>query len=302
MDRRQQMSENPEPRDDQLFTPGHTMCPGCGVAISVKHIMEILGEETVALFTPGCLSAASSIEDNFRMRVPAAHMALTHAGSFSAGVSAGLQRQDLGDVTVAPLAGDGASGDIGLQALSAAAERNDDVLYFCLDNEAYANTGMQGSATTPKGASTETTPSGVNAPYGKSQEKKDLFKIITDHKVPYAATATPGYLGDLKDKVKKAKEMDGFRFIQVFDPCTEGWKYPAEKTVEISKLAVDTGMFPLVESEHGDIRMTKPIANREPFEEYLELQNRFEHLSDDEIDQLQASVDDVWNDYQEVSQ
>lgn len=296
------MTENPEPRDDQLFQPGHTMCPGCGVAMAVRHVMDILGKDTVVLFTPGCLSAASSIEDNYRMGVPAAHMALTHAGSFSAGVSAGLKRQGLDDVTVAPLAGDGASADIGLQALSAAAERNDDMLYFCMDNEAYANTGMQGSATTPKGAQTETTPSGVNAPYGKSSQKKDLFKIVTDHKVPYAATVTPAYLGDFKEKIKKATEMDGFRFIQAFDPCTEGWKYPSDKTVEISKLAVDTGMFPLVESEYGDIRLTKEIANRDPFEEYLKLQNRFEHLSEEEIAELQASVDAIWDEYQEVSE
>lgn len=300
MDRRPEVTD-PEPRDDQLFMPGHTMCPGCGVAIAVKHVMDILGEDTVALFTPGCLSAASSIEDNFRFGVPAAHMALTHAGAFSAGVSAGLAQQGHADTIVAPLAGDGASGDIGLQALSAAAERNDDVLYFCMDNEAYANTGMQGSATTPKGASTETTPSGVNAPYGKTSQKKDLFKIISDHKVPYAATVTPGYLKDFREKVEKAKEMDGFRFIQAFDPCTEGWKYPAEKTVEISKLAVDTGMFPLAESEHGDITLTKQVANREPFEEYLKLQDRFEHLSEEAIAELQASVDEIWEEYQEVS-
>lgn len=298
MDRSQEVSE-PEPRDDQLFMPGHTMCPGCGVALAVKHVMDILGKDSVVLFSPGCLSAASTIEDNYRFRVPSAHMGLVHSGAFAAGVSAGLQQLGQGDAVVAPLAGDGATGDIGLQAVSAAAERNDDVLYFCMDNEAYANTGMQGSATTPAGASTQTTPHGANSPLGKSTQKKDLFKIISDHKVPYAATVTPGYLKDFREKVKKAKEMDGFRFIQAFDPCPEGWKFPAEKTIEISKMAVDTGMFPLAESEHGDIQLTKKVHDREPFAEYLKLQNRFSHLDDENVEELQQAVDDHWNEYVE---
>lgn len=292
------MSNSYKP-DTQLFQPGHTMCPGCGVALAVKHVMDILGDNTVVLFSPGCLSAASTIEDNYRFDVPSSHMGLVHSGSFAAGVSAGLKELGHGDATVAPLAGDGATGDIGLQAVSAAAERNDDILYFCHDNEAYANTGMQGSATTPKGASTQTTPAGSAAPLGKASQKKDLFKIITDHKVPYAATVTPGYLKDFREKVQKAKEMDGFRFIQAFDPCTEGWKYPAEKTVEISKKAVDTGMFVLAESEYGEINVTKKVPDREPFEEYLQYQKRFAHLDQAEIDRLQASVDQHYHDYVE---
>ncbi|MFB6352728.1 MAG: thiamine pyrophosphate-dependent enzyme [Halobacteriales archaeon] len=287
----------PEPRDDKLFVQGHTMCPGCGVAIAVNHVMDVLGEETVVLFSPGCLSAASTIEDNYRFRVPSSHMGLVHSASFAAGVSAGLEQLGVEDATVAPLAGDGATGDIGLQALSAAAERNDDVLYVCHDNEAYANTGVQGSATTPQGASTSTTPSGIAAPYGKAERKKDLFKIVTDHDVPYAATATPGYLGDMKEKLRRAKETDGFRFVQLFDPCPEGWKFDASKTVEVSKLAVQTGMWVLAESEYGEIEVTRKPAEREPVEAYLELQDRFKHLDDEEVAAIQAAVDDYWDDY-----
>lgn len=291
----------PEPRDDKLFVQGHTMCPGCGVAMSVNHVMDVLGEDTVVLFSPGCLSAASTIEDNYRFRVPSSHMGLVHSAAFAAGVSAGLEQLGLEDTTVAPLAGDGATADIGLQALSAAAERNDDVLYICQDNEAYANTGVQGSATTPQGASTSTTPAGISAPFGKAERKKDLFKLITDHDVPYAATATPGYLGDMKEKLERAKATDGFRFIQIFDPCPEGWKFDASKTVEVSKLAVQTGMWVLAESEYGEVEVTRKPADREPVDEYLALQGRFGHLGDEEVEAIQAAVDDYWDGYVEVA-
>lgn len=299
MDRSEQVSQ-PEPNEDDLFMSGHTMCAGCGVAMAVNHVMDILGDETVVLFTPGCLSAASTIEDNYRFQVPSAHMGLVHAGAFSAGVSAGLKEQGLDDVTVAPLAGDGATGDIGLQAVSAAAERNDDVLYFTMDNEAYANTGIQGSATTPEGAATTTTPAGTEAPYGKNTGKKDLFRIITEHKVPYAATATPGYLRDFRRKVKKAKEKDGFRFLHLFDPCPEGWRHGADKTVEISQLVVDTGMWVLAESEYGEIEINRRVPNREPVEKYLKLQGRFEHLDDEQIAAIQQQVDEFWEHYAEA--
>lgn len=296
MDRSEQVNQ-PEPREDKLFMQGHTMCAGCGVAMAVNHVMDILGEDTVVLFTPGCLSAASTIEDNYRFKVPSAHMGLVHAGAFSAGVSAGLAQQGMDDITVAPLAGDGATGDIGLQAVSAAAERNDDVLYFAMDNEAYANTGVQGSATTPQGARTTTTPAGTEAPYGKNTGKKDLFRIITEHNVPYAATATPGYLRDFREKVKKAKEKDGFRFLHMFDPCPEGWNHSEDKAVEICRLAVDTGMWVLAESEYGEIELTRNVPNREPVEKYLELQGRFDHLDDEQIAQLQEQVDEYWETY-----
>lgn len=289
----------PTPRDDTLFVQGHTMCPGCGVALAVNHVMDVLGEDTVVLFSPGCLSAASTIEDNYRFRVPSSHMGLVHSASFAAGVSAGLERLGLGDVTVAPLAGDGATGDIGLQALSAAAERNDDVLYICHDNEAYANTGVQGSATSPLGAATSTTPAGVAAPYGKGSRKKDLFRLVTDHDVPYAATATPGYLGDFRRKLETARDADGFRFVQLFDPCPEGWKFDASRTVEVSKLAVQTGMWVLAESRYGEVTVTRKPARREPVDAYLALQGRFDHLTAEEIAAIQAAVDDYWAGYVE---
>lgn len=299
MDRGEHMSQQepespPEPRTDKLFLQGHTMCAGCGVAMAVNHIMDILGDETVVLFTPGCLSAASTIEDNYRFQVPSAHMGLVHAGAFSAGVSAGLSQQGMDDITVAPLAGDGATSDIGLQAVSAAAERNNDVLYITMDNEAYANTGVQGSAATPKGANTSTTPVGTQAPYGKDAAKKDLFRIITEHKVPYAATATPGYLRDFRAKVNKAKNTDGFRFLHLFDPCPEGWHHRADKTVDICRLAVDTGMWVLAESEYGEIELTRNVPNREPVEEYLKVQGRFDHLDAEQIEDIQADVDEYW--------
>ncbi|KXA89295.1 hypothetical protein AKJ62_03390, partial [candidate division MSBL1 archaeon SCGC-AAA259D14] len=209
---------------------------------------------------------------------------------------AGLEKKGMKDTIVTSLAGDGGTADIGFQALSASAERNDNILYICIDNESYANTGVQGSGTTPRGATTTTTPAGVRAPYGKESRKKDLFKIVTDHMVPYAATATVGYIKDFREKIKKAKEEKGFRFLHVLAPCVQGWGFPMNKTVEYSQLAVKSRAFVLAESKKGKIKVTKKVS-KVPVKEYIEGQNRFKHLNEEQIEEIQEEVDEYWETY-----
>lgn len=283
-------------RENELLMPGHPLCPGCGIAIAVRQIMKVLGKRTIVLLPPSCVGPLTR-EGAFKFRVPGVHIALDHGAAIAAGVKAGLEVKGLNDVVVVPLMGDGGTADIGFQALSGAAERNDDILYVCTDNEAYMNTGRQGSASTPFGAYTTTTPVGMLAPFGRDKPKKDLFRIITDHKVPYAATASPSYPVDLRRKIEKAKQTRGFRYIHVLCPCPTGWGYPTEKTVEIGRLAVKTRFFILAESEYGRIKITYKVDEKTPVEHYLKMQGRFRHLKDEQIKMVQAYIDEQWEDY-----
>jgi pyruvate/2-oxoacid:ferredoxin oxidoreductase beta subunit len=194
--------------------------------------------------------------------------------------------------TVMGIAGDGGTADIGFQALSGAAERNEDILYVMYDNEAYMNTGIQRSGSTPFGAWTTTTPVGkVKA--GKSNFKKDMPQIMMAHNVPYVATASIGHIQDFINKFEKAKEIKGFRYIQVFTPCPTGWRHDTSKTIEICKLAVDTGMWTLYESENGKVTINRK-PKMTPVQEYLKLQGRFRHMTEADIKKLQDWVNKKW--------
>lgn len=287
--------------EEELLVPGHGMCPGCGEALAVRQILKVLGKKTIILLPPGCVAPATTKEDAFKFRVPAVHIGLVHGAAVAAGVWAGLEKKGVNDVIVAPIMGDGGTADIGLQALSAAAERNDNILYICLDNEAYMNTGGQGSASTPLGASTTTTPAGPIAPLGKDRPKKDLFKIITDHNVPYAATACPSFMADFRRKLEKSMRTQGFRYLHILCPCPTGWEHPSDKTVEIGRLAVGTGMFILAESEHGQIKLTYRIEKRIPIRQYLAMQGRFRHLGEDDLRVVQEHVDRHLLQYQKLA-
>ena len=206
-----------------------------------------------------------------------------------------MKRKGLDDVTVVGIAGDGGTADIGLQALSGAAERNEDVIYICYDNEAYMNTGVQRSGSTPHGASTTTTPVG-KLTKGNQDFKKDVPLIMMAHGVPYVATASGSFPLDLINKVKKAKETKGFRYIQVYAPCVPGWRHEQSKTVELGKLAVECGMWFLLECVNGRVKI-----NREPkmknLETYLKMQGRFRHMDEKQIAELQESIERKWEFY-----
>ncbi|MCK4225885.1 pyruvate synthase subunit beta, partial [candidate division WOR-3 bacterium] len=186
----------------------------------------------------------------------------------------------------------GGTYDIGIQALSGAAERNDDIFYICYDNEAYMNTGVQRSGSTPLKAWTTTTP----VAHPKDRPKKDLISIMAAHRIPYIATASVAYPEDLTAKLEKAKNIKGTRFLLIFSPCPPGWKADPKNTIKLARLAVETKVFNLLEIENGlDWRITKKIRKPKPVIEYLKLQGRFRHLTEDDVSLIQENVEKEWN-------
>ncbi len=302
--------------DDEFFF-GHAACAGCGGSLAVRHALKVLGPHAVAALPAGCMSAVGF---NFPQLCFANNAMITPfaaTASVLTGIEAGLRAQGRAlargeadrvqavapdDCTVVGFAGDGGTADIGLQALSGAIDRNDDVLYICYDNEAYMNTGIQKSSLTPFGAKTTTTPAGANA-HGCLTQKKNLFQIVAAHGIPYAATASVGYLNDFIAKVERAKHIRGTRYIHVIAPCPTGWGCGVDETVEIAKEMVDCGLWYLAEytgSAEGGVFGGSFTLDRDPktfssVEHYLRRQGRFKALSDEEIAEVEAGRDATWS-------
>ena len=273
------------------MTPGHVACPGCGAPMAARYALKALGDNTVLIVVASCWSIIAGPFPYTAVQVPLLHTLFATGGSVASGVKAGLEARGLKDTTVMTLAGDGGTFDIGLQALSAAVERNEDFIYVCYDNEAYMNTGIQRSSATPWGAWTTTTP--VRHP--KEQPKKDMVAIMAAHRIPYTATATVAYPEDLIRKMQKAKCIRGSKFLHVLSPCPSGWKSEPAQSVLLSRLAVQTRVFPLYEVENGE-KYTINVWPKErvPVEQYLRLQGRFAHLKPEDIQLIQENVDREW--------
>ncbi len=277
------------PEEDYIH-PGHAACPGCGAVLAMRLVLKALGEKTMVVVPASCTTPIMGIFPLTAARLPTMHVAFETGGSSGAGLKAALDMKGKSDVNVLVWAGDGGTFDIGLQSLSGAAERNDDFIYVCYDNEAYMNTGIQRSSATPPGSWTTTTP--VCNP--KAAPKKDIMGIMAAHRIPYAATATVAYPDDLCSKLRNAKEYRGFKFIHILAPCPTGWRFPPEVCIEISRLAVETKVFPLYEVEGGaKYRITKQPQGID-VKEYLVLQGRFGHLHEQDIEKIQVSVDTEW--------
>ena len=274
----------------ELMLSGHLACQGCGAALAMRYVLKALGEETIAVIPACCWTIIAGAFPYSALRVPLFHTAFETAASAAAGIKAGLEILGKGDITVLAWAGDGGTFDIGLQALSGAAERNDDIIYVCYDNEAYMNTGIQRSSATPWRAWTTTTPTR----HPKDEPKKDMMAIMAAHRIPYAATASPAYPEDLIRKVKKAKAIRGTKFIHIISPCPPGWKSASELSVKLARLAVQTKIFPLYEVEEGLKWRINLEPKGLPVEEYLKLQGRFQHLSPEEVRKIQETVDAEW--------
>ena len=277
---------------NDMFTSGHGACAGCGMAIAVKNIMRILGQNTTVYVPASCLIVISAMYPTTNFRTPYLYTAFENTGAVISGIRAAQRRRGLSS-TVVGLAGDGGTFDIGLQALSGAAERNEDVLYVCLDNEGYMNTGIQRSGATPFGAWTTTSPVG-DVIEGKREFKKDLMAIVAAHDPVYAASLSIAHFNDFVKKVEKAKEKKGFRFLHVMCPCVPGWKSDTSMTVEISRLAVETGMWTLYELEDGVARTTYRPKAILPVTDYLKLQGRFRHMGNDDVAKLQEWLCRKW--------
>ncbi|RLI02051.1 pyruvate ferredoxin oxidoreductase [Candidatus Bathyarchaeota archaeon] len=259
------------------FGSGHSACPGCALPIAVKSVLNALEGKCFVVNSTGCLEIISSQYGRSAWGVPYIHSLFENAAAVAAGIEAALEvlnRKDEGHVVV--FAGDGATADIGIGPLSGMFDRGHDVLYVCLDNEAYQNTGNQQSGLTPPGSRTTTTPVGKLMP-GKIGRKKDMISIAVAHRVPYVATASVAYPRDIMRKAKKAVEFKGPKYLQIHCPCVTGWGLDSRLVIKVAKLAIETGLYPIVEFENGQLTRVMKIK-RKPVEEYLKLQRRFKHL------------------------
>ncbi len=279
----------------QGLTSGHRACAGCGAAITARLVLEATGPDVLVANATGCLEVFSTPWPESAWRVPWIHSLFENAGSVAAGMEAALKAQGR-DTKVIAFGGDGGTFDIGFRALSGMLERYHNVLYVCYDNEAYMNTGVQRSSSTPHAARTTTSPPG-KARMGKRHLKKDILSIVAAHHIPYAATASVAYPPDLRKKVRRALAIEGPTFLHVHSPCPLGWGHDGALSIEIARLAVETGMFPLIELERGGVTGVMPIRNPRPVAEYLRRQARFRHLFQDdakareELEHLQAIAD-----------
>jgi pyruvate ferredoxin oxidoreductase beta subunit/2-oxoisovalerate ferredoxin oxidoreductase beta subunit len=271
-----------------LLCSGHAACPGCIEALSMRHVLAVLGPNAVAVIPPSCLAIIAGPQPLSSTRIPVYQPSLESSAAAASGLRRALDASGRKDTHVVVLAGDGGTYDIGFQCLSSAAERNENILYVCFDNEGYMNTGAQKSSSTPHFARTGSTPA------GKLSRKKNLTEIMAAHDIPYAATATAGFLPDLARKVQKAKSMRGLRLITLLVPCLDGWGVADDQGIALARLAVESGVFPLYEVEDGCRYTLNGPQKTRPVRDYLEAQRRYRDVSDDEIEQLQREVDAGW--------
>ena len=284
------------PKED-WFVQGHRACQGCGLALAVRLAMKALGPNTIVVTPTGCLEVVSSPFPYTSWAVPWIHILFENAAAVASGVEAGLKALmrkgviEKRKINIVAMAGDGGTVDIGLQALSGALERWHNFLYICLDNEAYMNTGIQRSGSTPYLAWTTTSQVG-KVLHGKWTLKKNMAAIAAAHGIPYVGTASPAYPLDLANKVRRAAEVEGPAYVHILCPCTPGWRIPSDATIKVARLAVQTGFFPLYEIVNGELRVTVKVAKRKPVAEYLKLQGRFRHLTEEDIAKIQRIVDE----------
>jgi len=277
------------PDRDYMYS-GHVGCPGCGAAIAMKFVLRALGDKTMMVLPACCWSIIAGPYPQSTLQIPVIHSAFETGGAVASGVRAALDAKGDKETCVVTWAGDGGTFDIGFQALSGAVERNEDFIYVCYDNEAYMNTGIQRSSSTPYGAWTTTTP----GQDWKKMRKKNIVEVLVAHRIPYAATASIAYPEDLTRKVAKARSIKGSRFLHIFASCPTGWRIPSETAVKIARMAVQTNIFPLYEVENGSKYTINFMPKGYLVKEYFRLQGRFKHLTERDLDQIQAMVEEDW--------
>lgn len=277
--------------DGELMNSGHVGCPGCGATIAMKLALRAFGEKTIMVIPASCWAIMAGNFPQSALKVPILHTGFATTAAAASGLRAALDLRGDVETTVVGWAGDGGTFDIGFQALSSAAERGEDFIYVCYDNEAYMNTGVQRSSSTPWGARTMTTPGDK----WKRREKKNIVEIMAAHRIPYAATASMAYPGDLEKKIKKALSIrSGLRFIHLYSSCPTGWGFAPENSVRVARMAVQSKAFPLYEVEEG-LRYRINESGDKPVRDYLLSQSRFRHLSEGDIESIQERVDAEWD-------
>jgi pyruvate ferredoxin oxidoreductase beta subunit len=294
------MSSLKELSKEEYILKGNPACAGCGATISIRLLYKALGNKIFFVLPACCTTVIQGPYPYASFASPMLNIVFEGTAAAASGIVAALKKKGEKDIIVVGWAGDGGTADIGIQALSGAAERNTNFIYVCYDNEAYGNTGMQRSGATPYGAWTTTTPT------GKREHKKNIPMIMAAHGIPYIATVTPAYPMDFIAKLRKAEKIEGTRYIHILSPCPPGWRFPTEKTIEISRLAVQTGMWVLYEIEYGRFKLSSPSAplidksKRRNVEEYLRQQGRFSHLTAEDIIEIQRWIDSAWENYKKL--
>ncbi|MFA4971680.1 MAG: pyruvate synthase subunit PorB [bacterium] len=286
---------------DESFAPGHRACVGCAEALAVRQVAKAVGRNAIMVNATGCMEIIASCYPDTSWEIPWIHTLFENTAAVASGVEAALKalkrkgRMDPARrIKVVSMGGDGATADIGIQALSGMLERGHDVLYICYDNEAYMNTGIQRSGSTPYGASTTTSPAGKKS-IGQHTQKKNMPEIAAAHHIPYVATACPSFPFDLMDKVKKAVAVEGPAYIHIFSVCPTGWRAASEDAVKFGRLAVQSGVFPLYEVVDGEYKLSMDFEKLLPVKDYFKGQGRFRHLTEQDVEHIQAQVEKNWN-------
>ena len=279
---------------EDLVVPGISACLGCNSELVLRHTLRRVGSNVVVATPPGCMAGVGTVGVNGKtgVKAPVFHPLLTNTAAMLAGAKRYYKRIGR-DVTMIAFGGDGGTADVGFQSLSGAAERGEQMIYICVDNEGYMNTGVQRSSTTPYGAWTSTTPVGTVL-RGKSRDAKPMPLLMVMHSCEYVATASTAFMEDYYRKLEKAIEAArrGMAYIHVFSPCPTGWRFPPSKLIEVGRKAVQTNIVPLWEYENrvGRIRFTHPVENPLPVAEYLSLIGKFRHLDEEQIAHIQAQT------------
>lgn len=277
---------------EEYFAKGHRACAGCGSALAIRHALKAAGKNTIIAHATGCMEVVSTPYPETSWKLPWIHAAFENAAAVASGIERALKKLNK-NTNVLVIGGDGATFDIGFQALSGAIERGHNFTYLCYENSGYMNTGVQRSGATPKYASTTTTPAG-KAIHGKMEYKKPMPLIIGAHGA-YVATANIAFPLDFYNKVKRGLEIKGPAYVQVFAPCPLGWKHLPNLTIEIAKLAFNSKITPLYEIENGVLKFYKEPNKAVPVNDYLKLQGRFKHLSNEEINSIQKHIDEQYS-------
>ncbi len=276
--------------DQELLQPGVLSCQGCGASLAMKLALKGLGRRTVVVIPACCWTIIIGVYPYSALQVPVIHAPFETAAVVASGVRAAFDARGEKDVVVMAWAGDGGTFDIGLQALSGAAERNDDILYVCYDNEAYMNTGIQRSSATPLGAWTTTTP----AESIKGEPKKDLEKIMLAHGIPYLATLSVAYPDDAVRKFQKARTIKGTKFFHLLSPCPPGWRIDPANSIRTTRMATLAKVFPLYAVEKDKVDISVQPQREITVKEYVETQGRFRQITDEMVEILQQNVDKKW--------
>ena len=294
------MSKLSEQAKQHLFAPGHSACPGCGPSNALIQIVDTLGEDIIVVNATGCMEITSSQYPQTAWRVPYIHSLFENAPAVASGVAAALKAQGNDHTKVVVIGGDGSTYDIGFGALSGMLERRDNVLYVCYDNQLYANTGVQKSGATPYGAATATTEVG-EVHKGKETERKPIMEIVAAHGIAYAASTSIAYYADMQMKLKKAKAVNGPAFVVIDAPCCLGAGFDGGITFKVTKLSVQSRLWYLYEIENGQYKLNFNPGNPKPVKEYLSLQKRFKHLSEEQIEHIQQQANATYEDLIEKS-